>query len=73
MAKAALNHLLQHDWPGNVRELEHYISRAALKAKHQQWQADIIEIQQQHLEPVVAATASTAEKPQSVALSPKAP
>ncbi|MEI5637604.1 MULTISPECIES: nitric oxide reductase transcriptional regulator NorR [unclassified Pseudoalteromonas] len=71
MAKAALNHLLQHDWPGNVRELEHYLSRAALKAKHQQWQADIIEIQQQHLEPFVAATASTGEKPQSIALSPQ--
>ncbi|PCK31337.1 nitric oxide reductase transcriptional regulator NorR [Pseudoalteromonas piscicida] len=44
MDKQALGCLLHYDWPGNVRELEHCVSRAALKAKHQQWQADIIEI-----------------------------
>lgn len=40
--------LRQYDWPGNVRELEHVISRAALKAKQQQWQQDIITIEPAH-------------------------
>ncbi|MCC9661685.1 nitric oxide reductase transcriptional regulator NorR [Pseudoalteromonas sp. MB41] len=40
--------LRQYDWPGNVRELEHVISRAALKAKQQQWQQKIITIEPQH-------------------------
>ncbi len=40
--------LNQYDWPGNVRELEHVISRAALKAKQQQWQQAIITINPAH-------------------------
>ncbi|WP_323054437.1 MULTISPECIES: nitric oxide reductase transcriptional regulator NorR [unclassified Pseudoalteromonas] len=44
MDRQALSRLMHYDWPGNVRELEHCVSRAALKAKHQQWQANIIEI-----------------------------
>ncbi|RXF03314.1 nitric oxide reductase transcriptional regulator NorR [Pseudoalteromonas sp. PS5] len=61
MDKLTLTKLLQHDWPGNVRELEHCISRAALKAKHQQWQADIIEIQQ-----IDIPIKSTSEMPASL-------
>ena len=40
--------LTQYNWPGNVRELEHVISRAALKAKQQQWQQAIITITPEH-------------------------
>ena len=40
--------LTQYSWPGNVRELEHVISRAALKAKQQQWQQAIITIIPEH-------------------------
>ncbi|MDK1285920.1 nitric oxide reductase transcriptional regulator NorR [Pseudoalteromonas umbrosa] len=42
--------LKAHDWPGNVRELEHVLSRAALKAKHSNWQKDIIKIMPSHCE-----------------------
>jgi len=36
LSPAAKNALLEHRWPGNVRELEHVLSRAALRALHEQ-------------------------------------
>ncbi|ESP90777.1 MULTISPECIES: nitric oxide reductase transcriptional regulator NorR [Pseudoalteromonas] len=45
-----LDCLKAHDWPGNVRELEHVLSRAALKAKHSNWQKDIVKIMSTHCE-----------------------
>ncbi|TQF71164.1 nitric oxide reductase transcriptional regulator NorR [Pseudoalteromonas luteoviolacea] len=45
-----LAQLQSHDWPGNVRELEHVLSRAALKAKHADWQKEIIKIMPSHCE-----------------------
>ncbi|HEX7891698.1 MAG TPA: nitric oxide reductase transcriptional regulator NorR [Ramlibacter sp.] len=36
LSPAAKTALLQHRWPGNVRELEHVLSRAALRAFHEQ-------------------------------------
>lgn len=43
--------VLEHyNWPGNVRELEHILSRAALKAKHEQWPNKIIKINVVHCE-----------------------
>ncbi|NML44229.1 nitric oxide reductase transcriptional regulator NorR [Ramlibacter sp. G-1-2-2] len=36
LSPAAKNALLAHHWPGNVRELEHVLSRAALRAFHEQ-------------------------------------
>ncbi|KQT11461.1 nitric oxide reductase transcriptional regulator NorR [Ramlibacter sp. Leaf400] len=36
LSPAAKHALLEHRWPGNVRELEHVLSRAALRALHEQ-------------------------------------
>ncbi|MCL1124523.1 nitric oxide reductase transcriptional regulator NorR [Shewanella surugensis] len=44
LTPAALSLLSAYRWPGNVRELEHIISRAALKAKQDQWNKSIIHI-----------------------------
>ncbi|WP_462146499.1 nitric oxide reductase transcriptional regulator NorR [Pseudoalteromonas gelatinilytica] len=56
--------LRQYDWPGNVRELEHVISRAALKAKQQQWQQSIVTIEPEHCD--IAKTAVAAPSPVAV-------
>jgi len=53
--------LRQYDWPGNVRELEHVISRAALKAKQQQWQQSIVTIEPEHCD--IAKTTVAAPSP----------
>lgn len=44
LSSDALSQLSAYRWPGNVRELEHIISRAALKAKQDQWDKSIIHI-----------------------------
>ena len=51
----------KYDWPGNVRELEHVISRAALKAKQQQWQQSIVTIEPEHCD--IAKTTVAAPSP----------
>lgn len=51
--------LTQYNWPGNVRELEHVISRAALKAKQQQWQQAIITINPEQCDLTATAVSST--------------
>jgi len=55
--------LTQYKWPGNVRELEHVISRAALKAKHSQWQQSIITIEPRHCELNISQSPSTLAAP----------
>jgi len=42
--------LLSYSWPGNVRELEHIVSRAALKAKAQNPQTQIVTLLPKHCE-----------------------
>ena len=50
--------LTQYNWPGNVRELEHVLSRAALKAKQQQWQQAIITITPEHCDLTATAVSN---------------
>ncbi|KZN67558.1 nitric oxide reductase transcriptional regulator NorR [Pseudoalteromonas luteoviolacea] len=60
--QSLLELLKAHDWPGNVRELEHVLSRAALKAKHADWQKDIIKITPLHCELTYVEAAAAEQK-----------
>ncbi|WP_264300119.1 nitric oxide reductase transcriptional regulator NorR [Microbulbifer hainanensis] len=61
--------LLHYSWPGNVRELEHVVSRAALRARSEQWGRDIIKVEAKHcdldLRAEIAAAATEVVKPAS--------
>ena len=40
--------LLQYAWPGNVRELERVVSRAALRARGEQWDREMVTVEAKH-------------------------
>jgi len=64
LAPAAIRCLSQYRWPGNVRELEHLLSRAALKASHEQGRSQRVIT----LEPAHLALRDTDDTPDDTAL-----
>ncbi len=62
LTKEAQQALQQYSWPGNVRELEHLLSRAALRASHEQHNVNgIISVGYEHLNISTGSQMLTAE------------